>query len=47
MLFDLKEQLKEGGKLPLILQFEKACTMKVEATIEAIGSQGKAHKEKN
>ena len=40
MLIDLKEPLKQGGKLPLTLVFEKAGEVAVEATIAPIGAMG-------
>jgi periplasmic copper chaperone A len=40
MLFDLKQALKEGAKVPLTLVFEKAGEIQVEAGIEPVGSQG-------
>lgn len=44
MLFDLKEPLKEGGKLPITLTFEKAGDVTVEADILAIGAKGPGSK---
>lgn len=40
MLMDLKQPLKQGGKLPLTLVFEKAGELAVEATIAPIGAKG-------
>lgn len=42
MLMDLKQPLKQGGKLPLTLVFEKAGEVAVEATIAPIGAMGPA-----
>lgn len=42
MLMDLKQPLKQGGKLPLTLVFEKAGEVTVEATIAPIGAMGPA-----
>ena len=40
MLFDLKQPLKAGEKLPLTLVFEKAGEVNVTATVEPIGAKG-------
>ncbi len=40
MLMDLKQPLKQGGKLPLTLVFEKAGEVAVEAVIAPIGATG-------
>ncbi|MET0568732.1 MAG: copper chaperone PCu(A)C [Hyphomicrobiaceae bacterium] len=40
MLMDLKQPLKQGGKLPLTLVFEKAGEVAVEALIAPIGAAG-------
>jgi len=40
MLMDLKQPLKQGGKLPLTLVFEKAGEVAVEAAIAPIGAAG-------
>lgn len=40
MLMDLKRPLKQGEKLPLTLEFEKAGAVAVEATIAPIGAKG-------
>ena len=40
MLMDLKQPLKQGGKLPLTLVFEKAGEVAVEAMIAPIGAAG-------
>jgi copper(I)-binding protein len=38
MLVDLKAPLKEGGKVPLTLRFEKAGVVKVELQVRALGA---------
>ena len=38
MLVDLKAPLKEGGKVPLTLRFEKAGEVKVELQVRALGA---------
>jgi len=38
MLVDLKAPLKEGGKVPLMLRFEKAGEVKVELQVRALGA---------
>jgi len=43
MAFGVKQQLKQGEKFPLTLQFEKAGTIKVDAVIEAPGAMGGGH----
>lgn len=40
MLFDLKQPLKQGDKLPLTLTFKDAGEIVVEAAIAAIGASG-------
>lgn len=40
MLMDLKAPLKEGDLVKLILTFEKAGPLEVEATVEPIGAKG-------
>jgi copper(I)-binding protein len=40
MLMDLKQPLKQGGKLPLTLAFEKAGEVAVEAIIAPVGAAG-------
>jgi periplasmic copper chaperone A len=42
MLFDLKSPLKQGDKLPVTLEFEKAGKVKVSLDVEGIGAQGPA-----
>jgi periplasmic copper chaperone A len=42
MLFDLKSPLKQGDKLPVTLEFEKAGKVKLSLDIEGIGAQGPA-----
>jgi hypothetical protein len=42
MLFDLKSPLKQGEKLPITLQFEKAGKVMVSLDVEGIGAQGPA-----
>jgi hypothetical protein len=40
MMFDLKSPLKQGEKLPVTLDFEKAGKVKVTLEVEGIGAQG-------
>jgi hypothetical protein len=40
MLVDLKAPLKEGGKVPVTLRFEKAGEVKVELQVRALGATG-------
>lgn len=40
MLIDLKQPLREGDRLKLILVFETAGEIEVDATVEAIGAMG-------
>jgi periplasmic copper chaperone A len=42
MLFDLKSPLKQGDKLPITLEFEKAGKVKLSLAVEGIGAQGPA-----
>lgn len=42
MLMPLKQPLKQGGKLPITLQFKKAGKVTVSFDIEGIGAQGPA-----
>lgn len=42
MLMRLKQPLKQGGKLPITLQFKKAGKVTVSFDIEGIGAQGPA-----
>jgi periplasmic copper chaperone A len=39
MLMDLKSQLKQGDKVPLTLQFEKAGKVKVSLDVQGVGAQ--------
>lgn len=40
MLFDLKSPLKQGDKLPVTLEFEKAGKVKLSFDVESLGAQG-------
>ena len=40
MLFDLKSPLKQGDKLPVTLEFEKAGKVKLSFDVEGVGAQG-------
>ncbi|MDZ4841668.1 MAG: copper chaperone PCu(A)C [Hyphomicrobium aestuarii] len=40
MLMDLKAALKEGDIVPIMLQFEKAGIVAIEASIEPVGAMG-------
>jgi periplasmic copper chaperone A len=40
MMFDLKEPLKQGDKVPVTLEFEKAGKVKLSLDVEGIGAQG-------
>jgi periplasmic copper chaperone A len=40
MLFDLKEPMQQGETIPLTLNFEKAGSVTVTATVESVGAQG-------
>jgi hypothetical protein len=42
MLTDLKHPLKQGDKLPITLEFEKAGKVQVSLDVEGIGAQGPA-----
>jgi hypothetical protein len=42
MIFDLKSQLKQGDKLPVTLEFEKAGKVTVSLDVEGVGAQGPA-----
>jgi periplasmic copper chaperone A len=42
MLFDLKSPLKQGDKVPLTLEFEKAGKVKLSLDVQGIGAQGPA-----
>ena len=40
MLMDLKAPLKQGDKLPITLEFEKAGKVQVSLDVQAVGAQG-------
>jgi copper(I)-binding protein len=40
MLFDLKSPLKQGDKLPVTLEFEKAGKVKLSLDVQGVGAQG-------
>jgi copper(I)-binding protein len=40
MLFDLKSPLKQGDKIPLTLEFEKAGKVTVSLDVQGVGAQG-------
>jgi copper(I)-binding protein len=40
MIMDLKSPLKQGGKLPVTLEFEKAGKVAVTLDVQGIGAQG-------
>jgi copper(I)-binding protein len=40
MLFDLKQPLKQGDKVPVTLEFEKAGKVKLSLDVQGIGAQG-------
>jgi copper(I)-binding protein len=40
MMFDLKAPLKQGDKLPVTLEFEKAGKVKLSLDVQGIGAQG-------
>jgi copper(I)-binding protein len=42
MLIELKSQLKQGDKLPITLEFEKAGKVTVSFDVEGVGAQGPA-----
>jgi hypothetical protein len=42
MMFDLKNPLKQGDKVPVTLEFEKAGKVTVSFDVEGIGAQGPA-----
>jgi len=42
MLMDLKSQLKQGDKLPITLEFEKAGKVTISFDVEGVGAQGPA-----
>ena len=45
MLMDLKSPLKQGDKLPVTLEFEKAGKVKVSFDVQGVGAQGPAGSE--
>ena len=42
MLFDLKRQLKQGDKVPVTLEFEKAGKVALSLDVQGVGAQGPA-----
>src|ERR1700691_2734305 len=40
MMFDLKSPLKQGDKLPVTLEFERAGKVKLSFEVQGVGSQG-------
>jgi periplasmic copper chaperone A len=42
MMFDLKSPLKQGDKVPVTLEFEKAGKVTISLEVEGIGAQGPA-----
>ncbi|HEY2210702.1 MAG TPA: copper chaperone PCu(A)C [Bradyrhizobium sp.] len=42
MLLDLKSPLKQGDKLPVTLEFEKAGKVKLSLDVQSVGAQGPA-----
>jgi len=44
MLVDLKAPLKEGGKVPLTLRFEKAGEVKLELEVRPLSGAAPQHK---
>ena len=42
MMFDLRSPLKQGDKLPLTLDFEKAGKVKLSLDVEGVGAKGPA-----
>jgi periplasmic copper chaperone A len=42
MMFDLKSPLKQGDKVPVTLEFEKAGKVTISLDVEGIGAQGPA-----
>jgi periplasmic copper chaperone A len=42
MMFDLKSPLKQGDKLPVTLEFERAGKVKLSFEVQGVGSQGPA-----
>lgn len=43
MLMDLKSQLKQGDKVPLTLEFEKAGKVVLSLDVQGVGAQAPAH----
>jgi len=43
MLLGLREPIREGSRIPLILSFEKAGSIEVELAVEAVGATGAGH----
>ena len=43
MLEDLKQTLKQGEQIPILLTFEKAGTLEVKVKVEAIGAAAHTH----
>ncbi len=46
MLFDLKSPLKQGDKVPVTLEFEKAGKVTISLDVQGLGAQGPAGAEK-
>jgi len=42
MMFDLKRPLKQGDKLPVTLEFEKAGKVTVSLDVQGVGAQAPA-----
>jgi copper(I)-binding protein len=42
MLFDLRNPLKQGDKLPVTLEFEKAGKVTLSLDVQGVGAQGPA-----
>ena len=42
MMFDLKHQLKQGDKVPVTLEFEKAGTVALSLDVQGVGAQAPA-----
>jgi copper(I)-binding protein len=43
MMFDLKSPLKQGERLPVTLEFEKAGKVQVSLDVAGVGAQAPAH----
>ncbi len=43
MLEDLKQPLKQGDRIPLLMRFERAGAMEIKVTVEAMGATAHAH----